>query len=117
MPNPSLTSPQVECHSSLTLHTKLAYGVGAVGVEIPGSILVLFVLFFLTNVAGLNAGLAGVVLLVGRAWDAINDPIIGWLSDHTQSTWGRRYPWMVWGAVPLGLCFFLHLMKLSDRQR
>jgi len=93
--------------STINLSTKVAYGVGELASEVTGSVLVFFFLFFLTNVAGLNAGLAGTILLVGKVWDAINDPIIGWLSDNTRSRWGRRYPWMVIGAIPLGLCFAL----------
>jgi GPH family glycoside/pentoside/hexuronide:cation symporter len=104
-PSPPIRLPQPL--SPLTLKTKLSYGVGEISKEVPSSILVFFVLFFLTNVAGLNAALAGGVLLVGRLWDALNDPLVGWMSDRTQSRWGRRYPWMLWGAVPLGLCFFL----------
>lgn len=91
----------------LNLRTKLAYGVGELGGEILSNILVFFLLFFLTNVAGLNPTLAGSVLLVGKAWDAINDPMIGILSDRTRSPLGRRYPWMLGGVVPLGLCFCL----------
>lgn len=60
----------------LTLTTKLAYGVGELSSEITGSILVFFLLFFLTNVAGLKPSLAGAVLLVGKIWDALNDPIV-----------------------------------------
>lgn len=91
----------------LDFKTKLAYGVGELGGAIPNNILVFYVLFFLTNVAGLNSSLAGGVLLVAKAWDAINDPLIGWLSDRTRSRLGRRYPWMLVGAIPLGLFFFL----------
>ncbi len=91
----------------LNLKTKIAYGVGELGGAIPNNILVFYVLFFLTNVAGLNSTLAGGVLLVAKAWDAINDPLIGWLSDRTRSRLGRRYPWMLVGAIPLGLFFFL----------
>ena len=91
----------------LNLKTKVGYGVGELSKEIPGSILVFFLLFFFTDVVGLSAGLAGSVLLVGRAWDAINDPLVGWLSDRTRSRWGRRFPWMLWGAVPLGASFWL----------
>jgi GPH family glycoside/pentoside/hexuronide:cation symporter len=92
---------------SLSLRTKLAYGVGELGGEIPNNILVFFLLFFLTSVAGLNPTLAGSVLLIGKVWDAINDPIVGILSDRTRSPLGRRYPWMLVGAIPLGVCFFL----------
>lgn len=91
----------------LDLKTKLAYGVGELGGAIPNNVLVFYVLFFLTNVAGLNSSLAGGVLLVAKVWDAINDPVIGWLSDHTRSPLGRRYPWMLYGAIPLGVFFFL----------
>lgn len=91
----------------LNLKTKLAYGVGDLGGAIPNNVLVFYVLFFLTNVAGLNSGLAGGVLLIAKAWDAINDPLIGWLSDRTRSRLGRRYPWMLYGAIPLGVFFFL----------
>jgi GPH family glycoside/pentoside/hexuronide:cation symporter len=91
----------------INLSTKLAYGVGEFTSEVTGSILVFFFLFFLTNVAGLDAGLAGTILLVGKIWDAVNDPIIGWLSDRTQSRWGRRYPWMAIAAIPFGICFAL----------
>ncbi|MEM9217325.1 MAG: MFS transporter [Cyanobacteria bacterium P01_F01_bin.150] len=99
----SLTSPPT---STLNLKTKLGYGIGEIGKEIPGSIQVFFLLFFLTDVIGLTPSLAGSVLLVGKIWDAVNDPIVGWLSDRTQSRWGRRFPWMIYGAIPLGISFF-----------
>lgn len=92
----------------IDLGTKLAYGLGEWGGEVPGSLQVFYVLFFLTNVAGLSPGTASSVLAIGKLWDAFNDPIVGWLSDRTRSArWGRRYPWMLWGAVPLGLSFAL----------
>ncbi|MEA5448051.1 MFS transporter [Leptolyngbya sp. CCNP1308] len=87
----------------LTRRTKLAYGIGEVTRAVIQNIRVVFLLYFLTNVAGLPAALAGTVLLVGRIWDGVNDPIVGWLSDRTRSRFGQRYPWMVAGAIPLGL--------------
>ncbi|WP_204150276.1 MFS transporter [Leptolyngbya sp. CCY15150] len=92
---------------ALNLKTKLAYGTGELSSEVPGSILTFFVLFFLTNVAGLNPALAGSVLLVANVWDAVLDPVVGYLSDRTQSPWGKRYPWMLAGSLPLGISFFL----------
>ncbi|ACK66903.1 sugar (Glycoside-Pentoside-Hexuronide) transporter [Rippkaea orientalis PCC 8801] len=91
----------------LTFKTKFFYGVGELSGSLPSNILIFFYLFFLTNIAGLNPGLAGIMMLLGKVWDAINDPVIGWLSDRTRSPWGRRYPWMLWGAIPLGITSFL----------
>ncbi|MGC1479531.1 MAG: MFS transporter [Chthoniobacterales bacterium] len=86
---------------------RLAYGAGELGPAMAGSTMIFFQLVFLTNVAGLSAGYAGSVLLIGKLWDAFNDPLIGWLSDRTRSRWGRRLPWMVASAIPFALFFVL----------
>ncbi len=91
----------------LDFKTKFAYSLGELSGALPSNILVFFFLFFLTDVAGLNPTLAGMVILMAKIWDALNDPLIGWLSDRTRSPLGRRYPWMLSGAIPLGLSFFL----------
>jgi GPH family glycoside/pentoside/hexuronide:cation symporter len=91
----------------LSFSTKLAYGAGDVGAAITSSILTFYLSPFLTDVAGLKPELAGRTQLVGKVWDAVNDPMVGVLSDRTTSRWGRRYPWMIWGAVPFGICFIL----------
>lgn len=101
----------------LDFKTKLAYGAGDLGPAITGNISIFFLLIFFTNVAGIPAGLAGSVLMIGKIWDAINDPIIGVLSDRTKSRrWGRRLPWMLYGAIPFGLIFFLQWIvpRFSD---
>lgn len=91
----------------LNLGTQLAFGAGDMGAAITANIGIFYTAYFLTDVAGLNPSLAGWVLLVGKIWDAINDPIVGVLSDRTQSRWGRRLPWMLYGAIPFGITFFL----------
>jgi len=92
----------------LSFSTKLAYGAGDLGPAITANVMAFFLLFFFTNVAGLSAGLAGTILLIGKIWDAVNDPIVGVLSDRTRSRWGRRYPWIIGGAIPFGIFYFLH---------
>lgn len=87
--------------------TKLAYGAGDFAPAIAANILVFYLLFFFTNVAGLSAGLAGSILMIGRISDAINDPIIGVLSDRTRSRWGRRLPWILGGILPFALLYSL----------
>lgn len=91
----------------LSFSTKLAYGAGDLGSAITANILIFYLSPFLTDVAGLQPGLAGWTQLVGKIWDAVNDPVVGVLSDRTRSSLGRRYPWMLFGAIPLGIFFFL----------
>jgi glycoside/pentoside/hexuronide:cation symporter, GPH family len=92
----------------LDFSTKLAFGAGDLGTAITAMIGISYLSPFLTDVAGLSPGLAGRTQLIGKVWDAVNDPLVGVLSDRTQSKWGRRYPWMMWGAIPFGICFFLN---------
>ena len=91
----------------LNFTTKLAYGSGDMGPAITANILVFFLLYFFTNVAGLPPGMAGSILAIGKIGDAINDPIAGILSDRTRTKWGRRIPWMLFGTIPFGVFFFL----------
>ncbi|QSJ15058.1 MFS transporter [Nostoc sp. UHCC 0702] len=91
----------------LDLSTKIAFGAGDLGTAITAMVGISYLSPFLTDVAGLNPNLAGRTQLVGKVWDAVNDPMVGVLSDRTQSSQGRRYPWMIWGAVPFGIFFFL----------
>lgn len=100
----------------LRFSTKLAFGAGDLGAAITSNILTFYLLFFFTEVAHLSVGLGGSILLIGKIWDAINDPIVGVLSDRTRSPWGRRYPWMLWGAVPFGILFVLQWIVPSDNQ-
>lgn len=97
-----------EANSNLPTGRKLAYGLGELGSAMAGSTLIFFQLIFLTTVAGLDAGLAGTVLMVGKLWDAFNDPLIGWLSDRTRTRFGRRLPWMVLSTGPFAIFFFLN---------
>ncbi len=100
----AVNDPEVE---KLNLSTKIAYGAGDMGPAITANILVFFLLYFFTNVAGLPPGLAGSILAISKISDAINDPITGILSDRTSHRWGRRIPWMLFGAIPFGFFFFL----------
>jgi GPH family glycoside/pentoside/hexuronide:cation symporter len=105
-----MTSPVLP--SKLTLAEKLAYGAGDVGPAMTANLLTFYQLIFFTDVAGIAPGLAGSVLMIGKIWDAINDPIVGVMSDRTQSKkWGRRYPWMLGGAIPFAITFMLQWVK------
>ncbi|MGF1491767.1 MAG: MFS transporter [Microcoleaceae cyanobacterium] len=114
-PSPASSNPSAP-PEKLSLWTKLAFGAGDLGTAITANLLAFVLLVFLTNVAGMPAGLAGSVYLVGKISDAINDPVIGVLSDRTRHPWGRRYPWMVFGALPFGVFFLLQWVVPSSNQ-
>ncbi|KGG16236.1 MULTISPECIES: MFS transporter [unclassified Prochlorococcus] len=80
-----------------------SYGMGDAGTGLAATQLGFYLFAFFTSAAGLPAIVAGSLLMVIKVWDAINDPLIGWLSDHTKSKWGPRLPWMIGAAVPLGV--------------
>lgn len=92
----------------LAAKTKIFYGVADSGIAMLTASLQFFLLFFYTDVLGIDPALAGTALLVGKiTWDALNDPLFGYLSDRTKSRWGRRRPYLLLGAVPLGIAVFI----------
>jgi len=91
----------------LSRSTKIVYGAGDLGFSLTSTIIGAYFLFFLTDVVGIKPAVAGIAILVGRTWDYINDPIIGHISDRTRSRWGRRRPFLLFGALPFAAAFLL----------
>jgi GPH family glycoside/pentoside/hexuronide:cation symporter len=91
----------------LKVATKLAYGVGDVGNAMVNSAIQFFLLIFYTDGALIAPALAGSALLIGKIWDAVNDPLFGWISDRTTSRFGKRRVYMIFGALPLALTVML----------
>jgi GPH family glycoside/pentoside/hexuronide:cation symporter len=91
----------------LPTRIKFVYGLGEWGISAASTARTVFWFVFLTSVVGLDAGIAGSVVLIGRLWDSVNDPLIGTFSDRLQSRWGRRRPFLLFGAIPFGFAFFL----------
>ncbi len=94
----------------IPLRIKLAFGApsfAGAGMAIP---IVIHLTIFYSDVVLVPLGYIALVKAVARAFDALTDPLMGWLTDHTQSRWGRRRPWMLVGA-PLAALAFLMLFS------
>lgn len=86
---------------------KLLYGSGDWGISSIGMMRSIFYALYLTDVVGIEPRLASIGALIGIIWDAVNDPIIGVISDRMQTRWGRRRPFLLWFAFPFGLSFVI----------
>jgi len=83
----------------LSFAEKAGYGIGALGKDMACGIVNTFLMFYFTDVIGLAPAFLGVLFMVARIWDAINDPMAGWLVDNTQSRIGKFRPWILAGTL------------------
>lgn len=86
---------------------KVAYGLGDLGNNVAYGAMGFYLVFFLTDVAGLSPLWAGYIFMIVRIWNAIFDLIIGVVSDRTKTRHGRRRPYLLYGAIPLSISFAL----------
>ena len=93
--------------TKLSRKTKILYGAGDTGFSLTSTILGAYFAIFLTDVVGLSPGIAAAAIFAGRSWDYINDPLIGHISDRTRTRWGRRRPFLLFGALPFAAAFSL----------
>src|SRR6185369_15464427 len=91
----------------LSFGMKLLYGSGDWGISSIGMLRSIFYAIYLTDVVGIEPRLASFGALAGIIWDAINDPIIGVLSDRMKSRLGRRRPFLLWFSIPFGISFVI----------
>ena len=92
--------------SKLPLSVKLGFGIGDLGGNLFFTAMGFYSLIYLTDTVGLGASLAGIAILIGKFWDAVTDPMMGYISDRTRSRWGRRRPYLLFGALPLLLAMW-----------
>ena len=98
----------------LTSKAKIAYATGAVPNGIKVDMFTFFLLFYYGNVVGLEPGLAGLAIAIALLFDAFTDPIIGSISDRTNSSIGRRHPYLFASGVPIVVGYIFLFMPRSD---
>lgn len=99
--------PQAESQEPITRAEIFGFGFGGLANNISSMIVAAYVIYFLTDVAGLSAAAAGGIYLVSKAIDAVCDPLIGALSDRTISRWGRYRPYMMFGGLMSAVTYVL----------
>jgi GPH family glycoside/pentoside/hexuronide:cation symporter len=108
-----LSAVAAASHAKLPTSLYLGYGVGMVGGQIFRDAPALLLLFFMTNTLGVPAALAGIAIFVPKLWVVFCDPLVGAWSDRTDTRWGRRRPFVFWGAILSGLSF-IALFNVPD---
>ncbi len=95
---------------------KLGWSIGELGLASYAAVSSIYLLFYATDVLHIPPVWAGLALLVPRVWNIVGDPIVGFLSDRTQTRFGRRRPYLLGGALAWGaaFCLLLNLPQLSD---
>ena len=88
---------------NLSLREKFGYGLGDMASNIVYQAVINVLMYFYTDVYGIEAAAAGTLMIVVRVFDAFIDPMMGALADRTRTKWGRYRPWLLWGAIPYGI--------------
>lgn len=104
----TLHSPLSQSEPLARSNSPIAYGLGSFGLESAYKVFWGFYLFYYVDVLGLAVALAAIINVVYAIWDAVNDPLVGYLSDNTRTRWGRRKPWLL-----AGLPFYVGLLVLT----
>lgn len=99
----------------LTVVEKVGYGLGDTASNLYWKTFEFFLMYFYTDVFGISARSAGGMMLITRIWDAIDDPIVGYIADRTRTAWGRFRPYLLWMAIPFAItgCLTFYTPDLS----
>ncbi len=89
------------------LSEKIGYGFGDMSSSMFWKIFSYYLPFFYSNIFGLSLIDAGVLVLVTRIWDAVSDPMMGVISDRTNTKWGKYRPYLLWVAPFFSICGIL----------
>lgn len=104
---PANSEPLASSAGKVPFISKIAYGMGDVGCNFSWMFVGNFLMIFYTDVFGISMSAVATLMLISRFWDAINDPIIGTLTDKTHTRWGRFRPWLLFGAPVTALVLIL----------
>ncbi len=97
----------VEVSERVSLGMKFGYGIGDFAFNMAFQVTALYLIYFYTDVFMISAAVAGTIFLVSKVWDAVFDPVMGYVCDHTKSRWGKKRPYLLFGSILLGISLVL----------
>lgn len=97
----------MESKKYLTVKERICFTVGAFGRSGIYTLMSMFTLVFFQNGAGLTLSQGTTIILIGRIFDAVNDPVMGMIVDRTKSKWGKMRPYLLFSPVPIAICTIL----------
>ena len=107
MASSGLFGPDRQAAGLLPVSTYVGYGVGQIGGQILRDTPALILPIYMTTVLGLEAALAGLVIIIAKFWVVLADPIAGIISDKTDTRWGRRRPFILAGGLLAAASFVM----------
>jgi len=88
----------------LKFREKLGYGLGDTASNFFFATFNVFLLYYYTDIFGITAAAVGTMFLLTKILDAVSDPLMGLIADRTNSRWGKFRPYLLWAAIPYGVC-------------
>jgi Na+/melibiose symporter-like transporter len=87
----------------LSVVEKVGYSLGDSAANFIFQTVMMFLMFFYTDIMGISPAVAGFIFLATRIFDAVNDPMMGAIADRTNTRWGKFRPWVLMTAIPFGI--------------
>lgn len=101
------TAPVVDSADRVSWGTVISFGLPGLGAGYMYLMLALYVMKFATDVLLIAPAIMGLIFSISRIWDAVSDPIVGYLSDRTRLAYGRRRSWILGSTLPIGAAFIM----------